>query len=158
MRRDSRLSVALHVLLHLGELGRVISSEALGPMMDTNPVVLRRTLAGLREAGIVGSVKGHGGGWSLARGLDTVTLADVYEALGTPAPFGLGPREESPGCPVEQAVDRAIGEALGEAEAVFRARLRSISVASLAPPPTPTTPRATRKGARCATRGSMPHV
>jgi DNA-binding IscR family transcriptional regulator len=33
----------------------------------TNPVVIRRTFAGLREAGIVAATKGHGGGWRLAR-------------------------------------------------------------------------------------------
>ncbi len=68
MRRDSRLSVALHALLHLGEQGEVITSEALAAMLAANPVVLRRTLTKLREAGIVRAEKGHGGGWSLARG------------------------------------------------------------------------------------------
>jgi Rrf2 family protein len=132
MRRDSRLSVALHVLVHMNELDALVSSETLGPMLGINPVVLRRTMAGLRDAGIVRSEKGHGGGWSLARRLEDVTLADVYEALGTPAPFGIGPRVESPGCSVEQAVNRALEKALDEAEALLRARLRSISLAELA--------------------------
>lgn len=132
MKRDSRLSVALHVLLHMGEMGRVVTSETIGSMMQTNPVVVRRTMAGLRVAGIVHSVKGHGGGWSLARELHSVTLGDVYDALGTPALFSIGHREESPGCLVEQAVNRAIGKALDEAEALLMAQLRSTSVADLA--------------------------
>ena len=132
MKRDSRLSVALHVLLHMEELGETISSETLGPKLDIHPVVLRRTLAGLREAGIVRSEKGHGGGWSLAHALSDVSLGDVYDALGTPAVFNIGPREESPGCLVEQAVNRALGRALEEAEARLRAQLRSISLADIA--------------------------
>lgn len=132
MRRDSRLSVALHVLLHMQELGEVVSSESLGPKMEINPVVLRRTMAGLRDAGIVRSEKGHGGGWRLARPLTAVTLAEVYEALGTPALFSIGHREESPGCLVEQAVNRSLGKALAEAEALLLSRLRSISVADIA--------------------------
>ncbi|RKH42452.1 Rrf2 family transcriptional regulator [Corallococcus llansteffanensis] len=131
MRRDSRLSVALHVLLHMKELGPVVTSEAIGQLMKANPVVVRRTMAGLREAGIVGSVKGHGGGWSLARPLEAVTLGDVYDALGTPALFSIGPREESPGCLVEQAVNRALGKALDEAEARLMSQLRSVTVADL---------------------------
>ena len=131
MRKDSRLSVALHLLLHLRELGRVVTSEALGPMMGLNPVVLRRTLAGLRDAGIVRSEKGHGGGWALARTLDNVTLGDVHTALGTPGFFSVGHRDESPACLVEQAVNRALARTLDDAEALILAQLESISVADI---------------------------
>ena len=146
MRRDSRLSVALHVLLHMEELGPVMTSEAIGKLMKANPVVVRRTMAGLREAGIMRSEKGHGGGWSLARTLDSVTLADVYEALGTPALFSIGPRNESPGCLVEQAVNGALGKVLGEAEALLMKQLRSTSVADLAKSVQRSASRAAKKG------------
>jgi DNA-binding IscR family transcriptional regulator len=132
MRRDSRLSVALHALLHMHERGAPVASEALAGPMGLNPVVFRRTLAGLRDAGIVRSEKGHGGGWALARLLEDVTLAEIYEALGTPELFGLGPRVESPGCLVEQAVNRAIVGALDEAKAAWLAGLREISLADIA--------------------------
>ncbi|NMO15741.1 Rrf2 family transcriptional regulator [Pyxidicoccus fallax] len=150
MRRDSRLSVALHVLLHMEELGPVVTSEAIGRLMEANPVVVRRTMAGLRKAGIMRSEKGHGGGWSLARKLDAVTLADVYEALGTPAVFSIGPRHESPGCLVEQAVNGALGKALGEAEALFMKQLRGLSVADLGK-------QVQRSHARSTKKGSHPH-
>lgn len=115
----------------MGEMGRVVTSDALGPMLGMNPVVVRRTVAGLRDAGIVRSEKGHGGGWSLARELESVTLADVYAALGTPALFNIGHRDEQPRCLLEQAVNRALGQALDEARAVMVARLQSVSVAAL---------------------------
>jgi DNA-binding IscR family transcriptional regulator len=132
MRRDSRLSVALHALLHMREPGRVITSETFAPMMKTNPVVVRRTMAGLRDAGIVRSEKGHGGGWSLVRALADVTLGDVYDALGTPTLFSIGHRDASPGCLVEQAVNRALGKALDDAEALLLSQLRSTTLAVLA--------------------------
>ena len=132
MRRDSRLSVALHVLLHMEELGGVLTSDALGPMLEVHPVALRRTLAGLRKAGIVRSVKGHGGGWSLARGLDAISLREVYAALGTPPVFSIGPRVESPGCLVEQAVNRSLEKALDAAQALLLEQLGRVSVASIA--------------------------
>lgn len=103
MRRDSRLSVALHALLHMSDAER-LTSEAIAAQMETNPVVIRRTMAGLRAAGIVRSEKGHGGGWSLVRRLSDVTLYDVYEALGEPTILAMGNRTESPGCLVEKAV------------------------------------------------------
>ena len=124
--------MALHALLHLAEADDVVTSEELGPMMDLNPVVLRRTLAGLRAAGIVRAEKGHRGGWALARTLDEIKLSDVYEALGTPALFSIGHRMESPGCLVEQAVNRALGKALDAAEALLLERLGDVSMAEIA--------------------------
>jgi Rrf2 family protein len=131
MKRDSRLSVALHVLLHMSETRDAVTSGELGPRMKTNPVVVRRTMAGLRDAGIVRSEKGHGGGWSLARELDAVTLADVYDALGMSAPFTLGHREGRPTCLLERAANRAVEGALAEAEALLVKRFRNVTVAEV---------------------------
>ena len=132
MKRDSRLSVALHSLLHMSELEGMVTSEKLASLMVSSSVVFRRTMGGLRKAGIVRAEKGHGGGWQLARTLDQITLGDVYEALSVPTPFNIGPRDESPGCLVEQAVNRAIGHALDEAEARLMIQLRAVSLADLA--------------------------
>lgn len=132
MSRDSRLSVALHLLLHLEGTEGPATSEALGPRMDLNPVVVRRTMAGLRDAGIVRSVKGHGGGWTLARPLAAISLADVYEALGTQGLFGIGVRDAGATCLLERAANEVIAGALAEAEALVMAKLRSTSVAALA--------------------------
>jgi DNA-binding IscR family transcriptional regulator len=131
MNRDSRLSVALHVLLHMRELDAPITSETLGSMMDANPVVIRRTLGGLRDAGIVAADKGRGGGWSLVADLANVSLADVYESLGVASAFGIGVREEAPRCPLEREVNRAVGDALAHAEAHLIERFRSVNVADL---------------------------
>ncbi|HVY46792.1 MAG TPA: Rrf2 family transcriptional regulator [Minicystis sp.] len=131
MNRDSRLSVALHVLLHLEEMDGPATSQALGAMMDTNPVVIRRTLAGLRDARIVVADKGHGGGWTLAVDLRTITVADVYDSLGPTRVFGIGVHEDAPRCPLEREVNRAVHDALDRAEAELRQSFRSMNVAAL---------------------------
>jgi len=61
MKQDSRLSGILHVLLHMAEQDLPVTSEMLSKAMQTNPVVIRRIMAGLREQGYVHSEKGHGG-------------------------------------------------------------------------------------------------
>lgn len=66
MKRNSRLSAVLHALLHMAERDRPMTSEELAACLHTNPVVVRRTMAGLREAGLVTSGRGHGGGGRLA--------------------------------------------------------------------------------------------
>ena len=91
MRTDSRLSRMLHALIHMDRLGGRATSEQLAAMLATNPVVVRRTMAGLRRDGLVASESGQGGGWALARRLDDITLMDIYRALGEPALFAAYP-------------------------------------------------------------------
>lgn len=131
MMRDSRLSGALHVLLHMAEQRRPITSEALAGVMRTNPVVIRRLMSGLRAAGHVRSAKGHGGGWTLARDLESITLLDVYNGLGAPPLFAIGNRTEAPDCAVEQAVNAALASALDEAEALLLASFGTVTLARL---------------------------
>jgi DNA-binding IscR family transcriptional regulator len=131
MKRDSRLSGVLHVLLHMAEHDEPVTSEVLARAMSTNPVVIRRILSGLREHGYVQSEKGHGGGWSLARDLASVTLRDIYTALGCPSLLAIGNRTESPGCVVEQAVNAALGESFDAAEAFLLARFGEVTLAAL---------------------------
>ncbi len=132
MRRDTRLSGVLHVLLHMAEAAGPVTSEDMARAMQTNAVVVRRVLAGLRDSGLVRSEKGHGGGWSIACDLAAVTLRDVYTALGSPQPFAMGNRTEAPGCLVEQAVNAALDDAFQEAEALLLARMGAVSLATLA--------------------------
>jgi len=63
MSRDSRLARVVHVLVHMDNFGGAASSETIGALLDTNPVVVRRLLGRLKEAGLVQSDRGPGGGW-----------------------------------------------------------------------------------------------
>jgi DNA-binding IscR family transcriptional regulator len=92
----------------MAEHGAPLTSEMLAKPMGTNPVVIRRVMAGLRDQGYVQSEKGHGGGWMLACDLSKVTLRDIYAALGSPSVLAMGNRTETPGCLVEQAVNAAV--------------------------------------------------
>lgn len=131
MKRDSRLSGILHVLLHMAEHEGPVTSEVLAKAMQTNAVVIRRIMAGLREQGYVRSEKGHGGGWTLACDLTAITLRDIYDAIGSPSLLAIGNRTEAPGCLVEQAVNVALDGAYREAEALLLSRLGDVTLAML---------------------------
>ena len=131
MKRDGRLSGVLHVMLHLAEVDGPVTSETMAKAMQTNPVVVRRIMAGLRDAGFVRSEKGHGGGWSIARDLASITLLDIHSALGAPELFAIGNRTEAPECLVEQAVNSALDSAVQEAEALLLGRLKTVTLADL---------------------------
>lgn len=121
----------LHLLLHMARQDEPATSEVLARAMDTNPVVIRRMMAGLRDRGYVRSEKGHGGGWTLARELSEITLRDVYDALGSPSLLAIGNRSEAPTCLVERAVNAALGKSFDEAEALLLARLGEVTLADL---------------------------
>jgi DNA-binding IscR family transcriptional regulator len=108
-----------------------VTSEVLANAMQTNPVVIRRTMAGLREQGYVRSTKGHGGGWTLDCDLSQVTLLDIYIALGRPPLLAIGSRTKAHGCLVEEAVDAALNQALHEAQERLLSRFGEISLSIL---------------------------
>lgn len=133
MARSTRFSVALHVLAHLARSREPRTSEDLAACVETNPVVVRRTLAGLREAAIVTSSRGTGGGWLLARDAADITLRDVYAALGERLLRGIdvaGSRGAR--CRIQRAVAGTLDAFLDDAETLLAARLDSITLASLA--------------------------
>lgn len=108
-----------------------MTSEVLAQAMQTNPVVVRRLMSGLRERGYVRSEKGHGGGWTLSADLAAITLRDIYEALGAPGLLAIGNRSENPRCLVEQAVNAALDDAFEAAEALLLTRLGDVTLAAL---------------------------
>lgn len=132
MRQDSRLSRMLHVLIHMGRHHGAMTSEMIAQMLDANPVVIRRTMAGLRDQGYVTSVKGHGGGWTLARPLEELTLLDIYRAVGEPSIFAVGPAYDMPGCLIEQAVNGTLKGVFDEAEELLRKRFAGVTLSKIA--------------------------
>ncbi len=125
------MSGVLHVLLHMAERSEPVTSETLAKAMDTNPVVIRRIMAGLRDQELVKSEKGHGGGWTLSCDLSKVTLRDIYAALGSPALLAIGNRTEAPDCLIEQSVNATLDQAFRDAEDLLLSRLGDVTLEML---------------------------
>ena len=131
MNGSAPLSEALHVLVHLAQRPDVRrTSEEMAAWWDTNPVVIRRRLGQLRDAGLVRSVSGPGGGWSLDNDPAAISLAAIYAALGQPL---TGPEFEPavPTCLVAQAIESLLDETKREVERALLARLEQVSLADL---------------------------
>lgn len=133
MKRSNRFSLALHVLVHLAEKpGEPATSEHLAACVRTNPVVVRRTLAGLRQMGLVASAAGHRGGWTLARDPESITLRDIYAALGERLLFAIDLSGGNPDCRVQRAVSGTLDDFLHDAEALLAERLARTTLADVA--------------------------
>ena len=131
MKRNSRLSLALHTLGHMAdEPDRLRTSSDIAEHAGTNPVVVRRVLGKLREAGLLISEKGHAGGWRLARDPENVTLADVYVALDESLVAG-GPREHAAECSIEKSLQTRVSEVLSDIEQALIAKLHETSIAEV---------------------------
>ncbi len=132
MRSSTRLAMALHAILHIAEEETPITSAALAERMRADASVIRRTLSGLREHGYISSDKGHGGGWTLSCDLNEVSLCDVYEAVGSPSIFTFGGTKENESeCLVERAVNKAICDAINEAEKLLLENFSNCNLAQL---------------------------
>lgn len=79
---SSKVAVAVHVLAYLAwRRGEPVTSETIASSVNTHPVVVRRIVGSLRNAGLVSVQPGVGGGAQLAREPGEVSLLDVYRAV-----------------------------------------------------------------------------
>ena len=128
LKRNSRLSLALHTLGHMASKpDRVRTSTDIAEHAGTNPVVVRRVLGKLRAAGLLTSEKGHAGGWRLARDPKDISLADVYVALDESL-VATNDLSQGSDCSVEHALHRRVSEVLEDVEQSLIRRLGETSI------------------------------
>jgi Rrf2 family protein len=111
---------------------KIFTSDEIAQMLSTNPVVVRRTMSGLKKAGFVHSEKGAGGGWQLTGDLEKITLWDIYQAVGEPTIFAIGNERDHPECLVEHVVNAALDHAIQDAQNILTQQLKATTLASLA--------------------------
>jgi Rrf2 family protein len=83
MKLSTRTRYGTRALLELAmrDDGTPISASDIAARQELSEKYLESVLAALRQAGLVQSVRGAGGGYLLARQADAITLRDAYEAL-----------------------------------------------------------------------------
>lgn len=129
--RNTRFALGVHLLTLIGAGdGIAQSSESMAASAGTNPVHVRRVLGALREAGLVTSRHGPGGGSLLAGALQETTLRDVWDAVHGDGPV-LGLHDAAPECSVGQAIQRELVTVDHDAHAALRAELARTTLADV---------------------------
>ncbi|HEU4422615.1 MAG TPA: Rrf2 family transcriptional regulator [Pilimelia sp.] len=135
MAANSRLTIAVHVLAWLALAQRrgqpVLTSDQVAASVNTNPVIIRRSLGDLRRAGLVDVRHGAGAGWSLARAPADISLLDVYDAVERAPLFGMHHSEPNLECPVGRGIRPALGHVYGDIERSLRSELGRTSIADV---------------------------
>lgn len=135
MAANSRMTIAVHALAWLALARRrgrpALTSEQVAASVNTNPVILRRSLGDLRRAGLVSVRHGAGAGWRLAREPAEITLRDVYDALGHEQPFALHHTEPNPECPVGRGIRPVLGAVYRGVDDALRRELARTSIADV---------------------------
>ncbi|GEQ00491.1 Rrf2 family transcriptional regulator [Staphylococcus arlettae] len=81
MKISSRFTVAVHILALLKiEKEYTLTSSQIAESVNTNPVVIRRLMGKLKDAGFIEVSRGNSG-VRLLKSLDEITLFDVYKAV-----------------------------------------------------------------------------
>jgi Rrf2 family protein len=129
------MTIAVHVLTWMTLDQRngqeIATSERIASSVNTNPVVIRRCLGDLREAGLVQARRGAGAGWTLAREPQSIDLLEVYRAVGDRALFGMHRTPPNESCPVGFGIRPALQHVYDGLEDRLQQELAGTSIADV---------------------------
>jgi Rrf2 family protein len=129
---SSRSAVAIHALTMLARWDdRSLTSAEIADSLASNPVLVRRILGSLRDAGLVWSTEGRGGGWTLARTPREITLYDAYAAVEAGPVLSRHPHPPSEACEVGRHMQAVLESEFRAAEHAMEERLGRTTIAHL---------------------------
>ena len=132
MGLSSRSAVAIHALTMLGRWhDRSLTSAEIADSLASNPVLVRRILGNLRDAGLVLSTEGRGGGWNLARSPRKITLHDAFAAVEEGPVLSRHAHPPSDACEVGRHMQAVLEAEFRAAEHAMAERLGRTTIEQL---------------------------
>lgn len=134
MQISSRFTIAMHMLVCMEVFKEEykITSDFLAFSINVNPVVIRKLLSQLKDAGLIEVRRGPGGA-TLARPLEDITLFDVYRAADCVEEDTLFHFHENPSqdCPVGRNIHHILDDKLMRVQTAMEQELRAITLAEV---------------------------
>ena len=134
MRISSRFTIALHIFscvdVFSGE--RKVTSDFLAESINTNPVIIRKILTQLKNAGLITVQRGTGG-IEVTRDLSDISFYDVYEAIEPVENGDLFHFHESPNpkCPVGRNIHALLDGKLKDIQNAMENELKRYTLLDL---------------------------
>jgi Rrf2 family protein len=124
MSSNTHFSMAVHVMTALAyKRGEVLPSEDLAASIGTNASFLRQLIGRLRDAGLVRTRLGKGGGVVFEGDPRAITLADIYAAVEQRPALCTHTCDSSAACEVSRAMPEVLAEVGARVDAAIRKEL-----------------------------------
>lgn len=126
MNTSSKFVVATHILTTLAATrmlfgnDRGMNSDLLAKSVNTNPVVIRRLIGTLKEAGFVATKMGPNGGSTLNRDPKDIRLSEIYSAVECGNLYSMHHTCPSNHCPVGSNITDVLSPILSDAQNSFK--------------------------------------
>jgi Rrf2 family protein len=130
---NTHFSMAVHVLTALAvREGQIVGSEHLALSVGTNPSFSRGLLGQLRDAGLVATRLGKGGGSALNLPATRVTLLDIYRITERRPAMTVHNCDHESECPVGRKMEHILSDVNQRVESAVTHQLQRITLADLA--------------------------
>jgi Rrf2 family protein len=130
---NTRFATAIHILTLLANTPEEwLSSEFIAGSINVNPVIVRKELAILNEAGLVMSRKGKEGGSRLNKKATEISLDQVYRVVKNTEVLGKKNQKTNPLCPVGQQINEKLSTLFTETDHLVMESLKEKSLANFA--------------------------
>ncbi len=134
MQISSRFTVALHIFTCVDTFkdDYKVTSDFLAGSINANPVIIRKILTQLKNAGLITVARGTGG-ITVNRPLSEITFYDVYQAIEPVENGDLFHFHESPNpeCPVGRNIHRLLDEKLKAIQDSMEDKMKEYTLADL---------------------------
>lgn len=134
MQISSRFTIAIHIFACMETFGKdyKITSDFLASSINVNPVIIRKILSQLRNAGLIEVARGTGG-TTATRPIDEITFYDVYLAVDLLEEGELFHFHENPNpsCPVGKNIHTALDEKLLHIQEAMEKEMRKYTIADV---------------------------
>ncbi len=103
---NTRFATAIHIMTLLAESPQDwLTSEWIAGSININPVIVRKELGILKEAGIIVSRQGKIGGTRLSKSPDSISISDIYLAVKNTEVLGKKNNNPNPVCAVGKNIN-----------------------------------------------------
>ena len=128
---NHRFAVSVHILTLLAaNEDNLLTSDAIATSVNTNPVVIRRTMSHLRRHGLVDSRPGTSGGWRLVRPAAQISLGEIYRVVSHEDVLSMH-NHPNPDCLVGGNIQAPLTAVFGRAEDAMQTELDGFTVADI---------------------------
>ncbi|PWN64993.1 Rrf2 family transcriptional regulator [Chryseobacterium phosphatilyticum] len=103
---NTRFATAVHIMTLLAKSPQEwLTSEWMAGSINVNPVIVRKEISVLREAGLIISRQGKEGGSQLAKDADAITISQIYRAVKNTEVLGKKNQNPNPACSVGKEIN-----------------------------------------------------